>query len=305
MKCILCKSENISHLETIKRSSLNKVYQKEYSIDISNDIQKDIDYIRCNDCNLKFFTPLQPGGQSFYDKLQMFEWYYKEEKYEYDWVKNLPCIKPSTQLLEVGCGRGTFAEHIACNYKGLEFSTKAVEYAKQKGRLVINKSIEEYAEAFPKQADVVVSFQVVEHTDNPHSFIEACCKALRPGGSLILTTPCEDAWLQHKMDFALNLPPHHVSRWGVKTYESLQCLFPLKLKQTHNEPLDSFHIPWYKDAYTNHILNKKFGIKESVISQPRHLFTKALSKIINNYIFEVPPAFEGIGHTICTEFIKQ
>ena len=87
-------------------------------------------------------------------------------------------------------------------------------------------------------------------------------------------------------------------------YQSLQCMFPIVIETVHNEPLDSFHIPWYKDAYMNHILNTKFGIKESVISQPRHKVTMALSKFINKYIFTVPPAFEGIGHTICIEYKK-
>ncbi|MGV2387332.1 MAG UNVERIFIED_CONTAM: hypothetical protein LVR29_00250 [Microcystis novacekii LVE1205-3] len=46
------------------------------------------------------------GSENFYEKLQVFDWYYLEEKNEYDYASQF--IKPSDSVLEIGCGKGSF-----------------------------------------------------------------------------------------------------------------------------------------------------------------------------------------------------
>ena len=56
--------------------------------------------------------------------MQNLEWYYMDEKDEYDYAKNF--IKESDLVLEIGCGKGAFAQKISTKkYVGLEFSRKA------------------------------------------------------------------------------------------------------------------------------------------------------------------------------------
>ncbi len=50
--------------------------------------------------------------------------------------------------------------------------------------ICITESIAASGEKF----DAVCSLEVVEHVEDPHSFIAACCACLEPGGSLVLST---------------------------------------------------------------------------------------------------------------------
>lgn len=49
-------------------------------------------------------------------------------------------------------------------------------------------TIEEHARKFPNTYDVIICSEVIEHIENKDSFICACIKALKPGGSLFMTT---------------------------------------------------------------------------------------------------------------------
>jgi hypothetical protein len=91
MKCPLCNNTHTDLIETLTKDEIINVYLKEYDIDVTEDIKKDIDLRHCGNCDLKYFDPASTGGQKLYTDLQKFDWYYKSEKYEYDYV--LPFLK--------------------------------------------------------------------------------------------------------------------------------------------------------------------------------------------------------------------
>lgn len=307
MKCVLCKSENIKKVEDIKSEDLNWAYKDEYGIDIKNEVKSDISLIHCENCDLRFFTPAYPGSESFYKELQKFEWYYKDEKYEYDYVGDvLKSLQPHSRVLEVGCGTGEFSKYIPqADYCGLEFSPDAITTARSKGRTIRPQSIEHHAHQLKEYYDVVCSFQVLEHVEDPQSFIQGCVDALKPGGTLILTTPSENSWIRHKQNFCLNLPPHHITRWTDRCFEHIADQFKLKLMPIHHEPLDDFHHPWYLEAYFTSRINQRLGIHHGVIRNQKHWLSHVLSKIIIGIIGkDVPKAFQGIGHTAIATYTK-
>jgi SAM-dependent methyltransferase len=57
---------------------------------------------------------------------------------------------------------------------------------------------------FDKQVDAVVFSQVLEHAYNPHEFVRAIAKFLKPGGKLIFAYPQLEVWLKNKFTNALN-----------------------------------------------------------------------------------------------------
>lgn len=169
MNCPLCCSERNINIEKIKKSDLIKLYNKHLRIDVSYLVKYDIDYYECVNCGLKYFFPLITGDEKFYADLQKFDWYYMDDKYEYEFCKRY--IEPGSKVLEVGCGKGAFAKHIpGTAYVGLEFSKSAKDLAAREGIAVENISIQEYSLQYPNFFDVVVSFQVLEHVSNPKSF---------------------------------------------------------------------------------------------------------------------------------------
>lgn len=304
--CVLCESSDTIKIDYIPKNLLSRAYRKEYNIDIGDDIKEDMHLMHCQNCDLKFFHPCQTGGQSFYTQLQKFDWYYKDEKYEYDHVSNIH-IKTTDKVLEIGCGKGAFKDRIKCSdYVGLEFSESAVRQGRHKGRNIRCESIEDHSENNKEKYDVVCSFQVLEHTTNPKSFIECCLKVLKPGGTLILTTPSEDSWLQYKQDFCLNMPPHHVSKWTDRCLINISKIYGIKHVEIHHEPLDSFHIPWYFNSLFVFQVNKLLNIKHSLLKTKRHwisnLFANTISKILGN---SIPDAFKGHGHTVISVYKKS
>jgi 2-polyprenyl-3-methyl-5-hydroxy-6-metoxy-1,4-benzoquinol methylase len=304
MSCPLCNSSDVEHIETITKEQIRNVYLKEYEIDVFEDIPKDFDLKKCNHCDLRYFDPCFTGGQKFYAELQKFDWYYKSEKYEYDHV--LPYFKSKDHVLEIGCGRGTFSKKLKTkNYVGLEFSEYAKSLADEDGIDVRNESIAFHAVKNTEAYDVVVSFQVLEHVCDPKGFIMSALACLKPGGTLILTTPSEDSWLQHKQDFSLNMPPHHVTKWTDKCLINIAKEFNIKHVHLHHEPLNSYHIPWYFNSLMVHQLNKRMNITHSLIKKPQHWLSHKLSDLIFSILNKgLPDAFRGHGHTVISVYKK-
>ncbi|MFM6346037.1 MAG: hypothetical protein ACKPFK_12940, partial [Dolichospermum sp.] len=121
--CPLSKSTKINLIEEVTTKDLDKQYQKMLKCDISKEFgqTEKIGLYHCLDSDLRFFHPTITASESFYEKLQKFDWYYLDEKEEYSYASQY--IKSSHSILEIGCGNGAFAQKIASqNYVGLEFS---------------------------------------------------------------------------------------------------------------------------------------------------------------------------------------
>jgi len=268
MCCPLCKSKNVHRIEKIFVSDLSKFYKKMLGESISKEFsdQKELELLCCNKCGLKFFHPAVTGSEEFYEKLQKFEWYYLEDKYEYDFAGKF--IDDKTSVLEIGCGKGRFAEVIAAKkYTGLEFSQKAVSMARQRGLNVISESVEEHAEGNSQQYDVVCSFQVLEHVSEINKFLENAIECLKPGGLFMITVPSADSFMSFARNGILNMPPHHVSWWHDSTLRYVAKMFGLEMVDLHHEPLADIHKVLYSTTVTYNAINNMTGRKRRILDQ--------------------------------------
>lgn len=114
----------------------------------------------------------------------------------------LQYIKQFTQLdqqnvLDVGCGGGILSEALAqsgATVTGLDLSEASLQTAKmhlfESGLQVAyqNISIEDFVTDNPESFEVVTCLEMLEHVPDPESIIDACLKALKPGGWLFLST---------------------------------------------------------------------------------------------------------------------
>ena len=105
-------------------------------------------------------------------------------------------IKKGTKVLEVGSGLGYFTyalQKAGYEAHGVEYSETAMTFATEYfGDLYTRGTIEEYAKIHQGEYDVVIATEVIEHVENPESFIGAFLEVLKPGGKIIITTPNKD-----------------------------------------------------------------------------------------------------------------
>lgn len=304
--CILCHSDNTHIIEKVIKDDVIVLYKKFPGVDIQSLITSDLLYHHCKACDLRFFTcedgSIPTGDDTFYNTINQLDWYYFSEKHEYHFAKKF--IAKDSKVLEVGCGKAAFANFLPQeakpHYVGLEFSTQAKQMAAKNGIVIENISVEEFAKSHAQAFDVACSFQVLEHTSNPNSFIQAqidCLKAdiLTGGGRdkipyLIIAVPSEDSFLQYCVNGILNMPPHHISRFSDKTLQEIARIFNLTLLEIYHEQVQPEHIDFYKAT-----MWAKLFLPTPLID--RGLARKFINKagFIGRSFIKIPP--NAKGHT--------
>lgn len=99
-------------------------------------------------------------------------------------------------VIDIASGEGYGANLAAKKAKhvyGIDISEEAVAFAAEKYRATANLSfMPGSVEAIPLEshiADVVISFETLEHTDKHHEMMREIKRVLKPGGILIISSP--------------------------------------------------------------------------------------------------------------------
>lgn len=108
-------------------------------------------------------------------------------------------------IADIGCAGGSFLDHISGLSKyiiAIEPSSIYHESLKRRGYSVYRYAADA-ARDLSGQIDLVVSFQVIEHTSNPRQFLRDIRSLLKPNGLLVISTPNRNDILIHllKDDF--------------------------------------------------------------------------------------------------------
>ncbi len=163
---------------------------------------------RCNHCGMVFTSydhdvdPAQLYDQNDYTvKDTRSSIFFKIQKWEYDAVisriKKI-CGLDTLTLLDFGSGKGLFlhfADRKGCLVKGIESSKPRAEYAKTYFGLEINTDYYSTGTVFDQKFDVLTSFHVLEHLENPSGLLDNLVKYnLKSGGLLIVEVPNFSSW---------------------------------------------------------------------------------------------------------------
>lgn len=124
-------------------------------------------------------------------------------------------VKRGSDVLDVGSGLGfslLFLKNMGCDASGIDPDENAKKVAK-KFKLNFHLGFIEDKPFGNKKFDSIIANQVIEHTNNPISFLKFCKQRLKPDGEIILSLPNTDSlgrqlfgenWLHWHIPYHLN-----------------------------------------------------------------------------------------------------
>jgi 2-polyprenyl-3-methyl-5-hydroxy-6-metoxy-1,4-benzoquinol methylase len=289
-KCILCYSVNIKLVTTIDAELISSIYNESFKSRFDGFFNNSsIGYFKCNNCHINFFDPSAAGNDKFYEHLQKVrkEGYYNRNRPEFKIANSY--INSQDKVLEIGAGDGDFALQIDSEYYiGLEFNDMAIQNAKIKGVSLLNESIEFHSDKTPDYYDVVLSHHVHEHVVDLNKFIISGIKSLKPGGKYIVSVPNCNNPITTCVNHTLNLPPHHITRFRLKSMEYFSN-FGLELidyKTTGAEASYSYKISYVRDWLTKKLSLALYQQDIVIDSDKKKLIDWRVNKI-PNFLFKL------------------
>lgn len=144
---------------------------------------------------------------------------YYNKKY-FDWQKNLgrfggianlkkfsKFIKPTDNVVDFGCGGGYLLKNLKCKHRaGVEINPIARKTASDNGIKVCKFS----KDLIDSWADVIISDNALEHTQDPLGEVKALFPKLKKGGLIIFVVPCES----YKMSYNPDDINKHLFSWS-------------------------------------------------------------------------------------------
>jgi SAM-dependent methyltransferase len=114
-------------------------------------------------------------------------------------------------IVDVGCGDGAAlavaaGNHPAHRFAGIDWSGDALRRAHALGLTVLRGSVSPRLPVADGAADVVIMSELIEHLVDPDGAVAEIRRVLRPGGSLLLSTPNLAAWYNRGL-LALGIQP--------------------------------------------------------------------------------------------------
>lgn len=284
-------------VRTVATSTVHAAYLREYGYDAAAEFAgvDELRLLECPESGLRFFLPTSVAGrEGLYRQMQTFAWNYKESKWEHD--DALRVVQPGQRVLDVGCGQAAFLHRCHTERQalptGLEFNAAAAQVGRDRGVEVLTETVEAHADARPGHYDVVASFQVLEHVTTPASFVRACIRALKPGGSLLLGVPNNDSFLGQTDADWLDMPPHHMSLWTRRCLEGIGPRFGVQHVATWVEPLQE--LDWYQSLQEDRHLRGRL--------QRMLYYRLGFDRFFRRFLAENAPTIAG--HTLLARFVK-
>lgn len=119
-------------------------------------------------------------------------------------VKQLLIEKQNAKILDVGCGGGLFLsllnrDKFECY--GIEPELNRLKFARQETNLknIFSFPIESsyWKEHHSNSFDIITIWDVIEHVNDPKSILFSAKQLLKPGGYIIIDTPCRNTFYHH------------------------------------------------------------------------------------------------------------
>ena len=251
MKGLLDENDEVKFIRSINASWLIHEYLISYGIDVSRFFENvdEIEIYKEIKSEYQFYYPLSISGDGeFYAQMEKNEWYYNPFKWEHRIA--LDFIPLKSNVLEIGAGKGDFLKLVRTKFAsyvlGLEQNPSAIRHAMEQKITLLPESIQSHEIQNHDSYDIVCGFQILEHISEVNSFIKSSVGCLKKGGHLIFAVPNNNSFIKYDTDNSINMPPHHMGLWNEKSLRSIARLFSLQLINIYYEPLQKYHVDYYR-----------------------------------------------------------
>lgn len=282
--CLLCASSNLRYLKDYQKAHLCK----------------------CASCGFIFSKqiPTQEELVEHYKKYGRNDYLSPITIKRYnELLDDFEQYRKSGKLLDVGCGIGYFldeAKKRGWEVYGTEYTDEAVGICKEKG-IVMNQGVLDPQNYDPETFDVITSFEVIEHINNPKEEIANFNKILRPGGLVYVTTPNFNSLLRYRLKSAYNVIcyPEHLSYYTPKTLKLLFKRSGFRTKQIQTTGISLTRFKTSKGSS-----NQAFISADSDDEKLRNKFEEKKFLSIVKGTINTLLTFFGKGDSLKAKFIK-
>jgi SAM-dependent methyltransferase len=138
-------------------------------------------------------------------------------------------------ILDYGCGPGSFMAFLReqlgfLNVEGIEINRESVMIGKRNFGLTIASSKDELSR---QSYDCVLLLEVIEHLSRPDLYLKEITELVKPGGSLLITTPAVDNMIGRRLPSHCPhyTAPSHVSLFTTRAMELLLRRFGFSVQR--------------------------------------------------------------------------
>lgn len=285
--CIVCNSKELNPL---------KGYEAAY-------------LVQCQHCSFVFARQI-PTAQELNDHYS--KTYSREDylspitvKRYHELLDQFEPFRKTNKLLDVGCGVGYFLEvarERGWEVYGTEFTDESMKINRDKGFNMHQGPLN--AGNYPPQSfDVVTSFEVIEHINNPAEEMNHISTVLRQGGLFYCTTPNFNSLSRHQLKGQWNVIvyPEHLSYYTPKSMHFLMQQHGFTKKQVLTTGISITRFRKSKDhtISESHITGQ--STDEQLRVQMESKWYLGLAKNIINGVL----TFLGMGDSLKVMYVKS
>ena len=288
-----------------------------------------LNFVECDDCGLIFANPM-PGmeivnkGNRALNILHKSRGTLSQYRGGKEFAFKLKRIRKSGVFLDIGCAEGIFLKAIEENSKwkaeGVEIIKSAVEFARKRLGLKIHQGTLESLKNSEGRYNYIRMNNVIEHVQNPVSFLIKANQILSKEGRVYCSTPngVQDGHVlktANKRGYIINLLENHFFYYPPKTLRNIFKSCSFKIAHSYSEDVshslqdfgitrkfnyesekDEFNLDFYDDKS-----NVDFIISdEELNSYKNHLSVSKWRIKLNNYRREIFrfrfPYYIPLGH---------
>ena len=283
--CILCGSGSIKKMKNYEKHHLVKCLSCKFvfcePIPTELELEKHYENYGRND----YLSPLTI--KRYHEILDSFEPYRK-----------------TNRLIDVGCGIGYFlieAQKRGWEVYGTEFTDEAIEICSQKG-IKMNKGILAPENYNSQEFDVITSFEVIEHINNPQEELCNFNKILRRGGLVYCTTPNFNSLLRYRLKEKYNVLcyPEHLSYYTPRTLRKVFNRTGFKTKRIKATGISLTRLKTSQSFSNQEIISKKSDDEIVRNRLENNFFLKFIKFLVNWNL-----TFFGVGDALKGYFVKS